>query len=68
MSDPTNRGPLTRLVAERPRLMATPTLIARMRAVLKEHRTKEWSGKVAEQADHLLTLPPLSSTKVHDPI
>jgi hypothetical protein len=68
MSDPTNRGPLTRLVAERPRLMATPALIARMRAVLKEHRTKEWSGKVAEQADHLLTLPPLSPTKVHDPI
>jgi hypothetical protein len=43
MSDPTNRGPLTRLVAERPRLMVTPALIARMRALLNEHRTKEWS-------------------------
>ncbi len=61
-----NRGPLSTLVAERPRLMATPALIARMQAVLKDHRTAEWRGKVVEQADHLLTLAPLSPIQLHD--
>jgi Heparinase II/III-like protein len=67
MLDITTRSPLTRLVPKRPRLMATPALIARMQAALKEHRAKEWTGKVVEQADCLLTLPPLSPKRTHDP-
>jgi Heparinase II/III-like protein len=47
--------------------MATPARIARMQEVLKAHQTKKWRGKVVEQADHLLTLPPLSPTRSHDP-
>jgi hypothetical protein len=63
-----NRGPLTALVPERPRLMASPELIARMQVVLQDRRTAEWTRKVVEQADHLLTLPPLSPTWIHDQI
>jgi hypothetical protein len=66
MTAPIDRGSLAALVAKRPRLMATPALTTRMRVVLQDDRTAEWRRKVVEQADHLLTLLPLSPTWIHD--
>jgi hypothetical protein len=62
-----DRGPLAALVAERPRLMATPALTSRMRVVLQDDRTTEWRRKVVEQANSLLNNSlPLSPTWIHD--
>jgi hypothetical protein len=56
-------GALATLTDERPRLMATPAAIAQMRAVLKDSGTAaRWLTKIVEQADALLTQPPLTST------
>ena len=59
---------LSKLAAERPRLMATKSAIARTRQSLDESDTaKRWYGEVEKQAKLLLDLPPLKSTWVHDP-
>jgi hypothetical protein len=53
----------------RPRLIATPTAIGLMQGVVAKNPTAAaWGKKIVGQADHLLTLPPLNPTWVHDPI
>jgi hypothetical protein len=53
----------------RPRLIATPTAIGLMRGVVAKNPTAAaWGKKIVGQADHLLTLPPLNPTWVHDPV
>jgi hypothetical protein len=54
--------------AERPRLMATKSAIARTKDLLQRDATlQQWQQKVAKQADLMLGLPPLTPTWVHDP-
>lgn len=59
---------LSKLTAERPRLMATKSAIARTRQSLDQSDTaRRWYREVEKQAKLLLDLPPLKSTWVHDP-
>jgi Heparinase II/III-like protein len=60
-------GP-ARIAAVRPRLMATKSAIERTQRLLQQNATaRQWQRKVAEQADLLLSLPPLTQDWVHDP-
>jgi hypothetical protein len=66
--DDTSPDVLSKLVAERPRLMATKSAIERTRQSLHQSDTaRRWYGEVEEQAKLLLDLPPLKPTWVHDP-
>src|SRR5689334_4877488 len=59
---------LSRLPAERPRLMATKSAIERTRQSLYQSLiARQWYGEVEKQAKLLLDLPPLKSAWVHDP-
>jgi len=59
---------LSRVAAERPRLMATKSAIARTQQLLERDATvRQWQEKVAKQADLMLGLPPLTPAWVHDP-
>src|SRR5262245_27815432 len=58
----------SKLAAERPRLMATKSAIARTRQSFERNATaRQWYGEVEKQAQLLLGLPPLDPTWVHDP-
>src|SRR5207237_545683 len=60
--------PLARLGETRPRLMATGEAVERAREVLQRNVTAQrWQKLVTEQADLMLTLPPLHPDWVHDP-
>jgi Heparinase II/III-like protein/Domain of unknown function (DUF4962) len=59
---------LSRLSAERPRLMATKSALERTRQSLYHSPTaRQWYGEVEKQAKLLLDLPPLKPTWIHDP-
>jgi hypothetical protein len=56
------------LAPERPRLMATKAAIARTLALIGRNNTvKAWQAEIAQRADYLLTLPPLTPNSVLDP-
>src|SRR5947208_15922702 len=60
--------PLACLGERRPRLMATSEAVARAREVLGRNATAQrWQKAVTEQADLMLSLPPLHPDWVHDP-
>jgi hypothetical protein len=66
--DNVDSGVLAGVAAERPRLMATRSAIARTQALLRQNAgARQWQGEVAKQADLMLSLPPLTQTWVHDP-
>lgn len=51
----------------RPRLMATPSAMARTEGLLRHNPTlRQWRDQVAKQADLMLTLPVLAPDWVHD--
>ena len=59
---------LSRVAAERPRLMATKSAIGRTRQSLHQSDTaRQWYGEVEGQAKLLLDLPLLGPNWVHDP-
>jgi hypothetical protein len=59
---------LARVAIERPRLMATRSAIARTQALLQQNAVaRQWHAEVAEQADLMLSLPPLTPLWVPDP-
>jgi Heparinase II/III-like protein len=59
---------LSGIVAERPRLMATKSEVARTRRLIQQNATAmRWHREVEKQADLLLDLPPLTPSWVHDP-
>jgi hypothetical protein len=59
---------LARVAIERPRLMATRSAIARTQALLQQNAVaQQWHAAVAEQADLMLSLPPLTPLWVPDP-
>src|SRR5262249_5855637 len=56
------------ITAERPRLMATRSAIARTQRLLQDNSTvRQWQRKVRDQADVMLDQPPLTQDWVHDP-
>jgi hypothetical protein len=59
---------LANLAAARPRLMATAAAIARTRGLLQRDATARlWQQEVANQADYMLSLPPLAPNSALDP-
>lgn len=60
--------PLASLVSARPRLMATPAAMARTRRLLRRNATARlWQQEVVNQAEYMLTLPPLTPSSALDP-
>src|SRR5437762_10395490 len=56
------------LAAARPRLMATKSAIARTQGLLRRNPTlRQWQGEIAQLADLMLTLSPLTPNSVLDP-
>jgi hypothetical protein len=59
---------LAAVAAERPRLMATKSAIARTQSLLQHNCTaQKWQREVQKQADVILDQPPLTEDWVHDP-
>jgi len=66
--DGTDPDVLSRVAAERPRLMATKSAIERTRRSLHQSDVaRQWYGEVERQAKLLLDLPLLEPNWVHDP-
>lgn len=59
---------LASIAGERPRLMATRAAIARTQALLRRSRVAQsWHREVTEQADLIVSLPPLTPSWNHNP-
>jgi Heparinase II/III-like protein/Domain of unknown function (DUF4962) len=59
---------LASLTTARPRLMATTAAVARTRCLLqRDTKARLWQQEVANQADYMLSLPPLNPNSALDP-
>jgi hypothetical protein len=66
--DATSPDVFSKLAAERPRLMATKSAIARTKTVVQHNAiAQRWQGEIAKQADLILALPPLTPAWKHIP-
>jgi hypothetical protein len=65
---PVARDVFSTVACDQPRLMATKSAIARTKQLVRHDTTaQEWQKKIAERADLMLGLPPLTPTWKRDP-